>query len=158
MQNYNKDFSYNLVKGRIAETLFEQMLRDAGCFTVLSFGYENIAPGLMSRQASIKAEETMEIIRRSPDFVVIDNKNHEVHLVEVKYMKRLKKEYVFPIAEKMYGSWKPSWLFLATPKGFYFSKVSDIVERKGDIFELTTTQISKKLQLKYLDLLNRFID
>jgi hypothetical protein len=43
--NYDPvNFSKNLVKGRIAETLFEQMLRDAGCFTILSFGYEQIIP------------------------------------------------------------------------------------------------------------------
>ena len=32
-------FSRNLVKGKIAETVFAQMLRSTGEFTVLEFGY-----------------------------------------------------------------------------------------------------------------------
>jgi hypothetical protein len=35
----------------------------------------------------IQTEETMEIIRRAPDFAVINNETHDVHLIEVKYMK-----------------------------------------------------------------------
>ena len=70
-------FSHNLVKGRIAETLFEQMLRDAGGFTILAFGYESVLPELAHRQQDVTAEETMEIIRRAPDFSVINNETHE---------------------------------------------------------------------------------
>lgn len=85
--NYNPiTFSRNLVKGRIAETLFEQMLRDAGCFTILSFGYENIIPELAHRQQDMRAQETLEIIRRAPDFAVINNNTHDVSLIEVKYL------------------------------------------------------------------------
>jgi len=153
----DKNFSKNLVKGKIAETLFEQMLRDAGGFTVLSFGYENILPELAIRQDSINAKEAMEIIRRAPDFVVIDNSTHEVHLVEVKYMRRLDKTYILPTAKRMLQSWKPSWLFLATPSGFFFSKVSDIVEKKGEIPKLTHSRVSEKLQAQYIKLLNEFI-
>ncbi len=153
----NKNFSKNLVKGKITETLFEQMLRDAGGFTVLSFGYENILPELAIRQDSINAKEAMEIIRRAPDFVVIDNNTHEVHLVEVKYMRQLDKRYIIPTAKRMLLSWKPSWLFLATPKGFFFSKVCDIVENKGEIPELTHSRVSKQLQTQYTKLLNEFI-
>lgn len=73
MNHDSIDFSRNLVKGRIAETLFEQMLRDAGCFTILAFGYESVLPELAHRQNDLHAEETMEIIRRAPDFAVINN-------------------------------------------------------------------------------------
>ena len=34
-------FARNLVKGKIAETIFAQMLRETNQFTVLEFGYEN---------------------------------------------------------------------------------------------------------------------
>ena len=83
------NFSKNLVKGRIAETIFEQMLRDAECFTILAFGYESVLPELAHRQHDIHAEETMEIIRRAPDFAVINNETHDVHLIEVKYLMNL---------------------------------------------------------------------
>jgi hypothetical protein len=152
------EFSRNLVKGRIAETLFIQMLREAGGFTILAFGYENILPELASRQKDIHAEETMEIIRRAPDFVIIDNESHEVHLVEVKYMKHMNSEYVIKAAKRMFASWKPSYLFIATPEGFFFQKVGTIVEQNGAIAPLSHTRITEKLQCEYIQLLNQFIE
>ena len=150
-------FSRKLVKGRIAETLFEQMLRDAGCFTILAFGYESVLPELAHRQHDMQAEETMEIIRRAPDFAVINNKSHEVHLIEVKYMMHPRIEWILRDATRMYESWKPSYLFLATPSGFFFDKASKIVERKGIIDKLSHPEISGELQEKYIKLLNEFL-
>jgi hypothetical protein len=151
------NFSKNLVKGRIAETLFEQMLRDAGCYTILSFGYEHIIPELAHRQNDIHAEETMEIIRVAPDFAVIDNETHEVFLIEVKYMMNPSADWILADAKRMHQSWKPSYLFLATPKGFYFDKASVVVDKGGVISPLNLPQISKELQEKYIKLLNEFI-
>lgn len=156
--NYDPiNFSKNLVKGRIAETLFEQMLRDAECFTILSFGYENIIPELAHRQDDIRAQETMEIIRRAPDFAVINNETHDVYLIEVKYLMKPTVSTILKDAERMFQSWKPSYLFLATPEGFYFDKASDIVKNNGIIKPFYHPQISKELQLKYTQLLNEFI-
>lgn len=151
------NFSRNLVKGRIAETLFEQMLRDAGGFTILAFGYESVLPELAHRQHDIQTEETMEIIRRAPDFAVINNESHEVHLIEVKYMKHPSKKFVLRAAKRMFESWKPSYLFLATPKGFFFDKAGDIVKHKGVIDPLSHPHIPNTLQDKYIKLLNEFI-
>jgi hypothetical protein len=150
-------FSRKLVKGRIAETLFEQMLRDAGCFTILAFGYENVLPELARRQQDMQAEETMEIIRRAPDFAVINNKTHEVYLIEVKFMKNPRIEWILRDARRMYESWKPSYLFLATPDGFFFDKVSKIIEREGIIDKFSHPEISIELQENYTRLLNEFI-
>jgi len=150
-------FSRKLVKGRIAEILFEQMLRDAGCFTILAFGYENVLPELARRQQDMQAEETMEIIRRAPDFAVINNKTHEVHLIEVKFMKNPRVEWILRDARRMYESWKPSYLFLATPDGFFFDKASKIVEREGIIDKFSHPEISIELQENYARLLNEFI-
>jgi hypothetical protein len=150
-------FSKNLVKGRIAETLFEQMLRDSGCFTILAFGYESVLPELAHRQRDIHAQETMEIIRRAPDFVVINNETHEIHLIEVKYMMSPKADRILLDAKRMFESWKPSYLFLATPEGFYFDKAATIVENQGIMEAFNHPQIPKDLQLKYTKLLNSFI-
>lgn len=155
--NYDPiDFSRNLVKGRIAETIFEQMFRDAGCFTILAFGYENVLPELAHRQNEINFAETMEIIRRAPDFAVIDNKSHDVHLVEVKYMANPKSEWILRDAKRMVESWKPSYLFLVTPNGFFFDKAGDILKTEK-ISPLTHPHISKELQDKYIKILNEFI-
>ncbi len=150
-------FSRKLVKGRIAETLFEQMLRDAGCFTILAFGYENVLPELANRQRDIHTEETMEIIRRAPDFAVINNKTHEVHLIEVKYMKHPETKWILRDAVRMFNSWKPSYLFLATPNGFFFDKASTIIEHGGVVEKLSHPEIPSELQEKYTKLLNEFI-
>lgn len=156
--NYDPvSFSKNLVKGRIAETLFEQMLRDAGSYTILSFGYEHIIPELAHRQNDIHAEETMEIIRVAPDFAVIDNDTHEVYLIEVKYMMNPSADWILADAKRMHQSWKPSYLFLSTPKGFYFDKASVVVQKGGVISALNLPKISKELQEKYTKLLNEFI-
>jgi hypothetical protein len=157
--NYDSlTFSKNLIKGRIAETIFEQMLRDAECFTILSFGYENIVPELANRHNDIKAKETMEVIRRAPDFAVINNETHEVHLIEVKYMMSHNPEWILEDAKRMYQSWKPSYLFIATPNGFFFDKASNIVKNNGEIAKLEHPRLPKELQDKYTKLLNEFID
>jgi hypothetical protein len=152
------EFSRQLIKGKIAEHIFEQMLREAGCFTVLAFGYENILPELMHQQQGMKVAQTMEVIRRAPDFAVINNKTHDVHLIEVKYRQKLRLPEILTLTSRMYESWKPSYLFLATPEGFYFGKVSDIVESKGNVKPLSHSQISPALQDKYRKLLNEFIE
>lgn len=157
MDERSIDFSRQLVKGKIAETLFEQMLRDTGCFTILAFGYESVLPELAHRQHDIRVEETMEIIRRAPDFAVINNESHDVHLIEVKYLMNPRAEWIFRDAQRMYESWKPSYLFLATPEGFFFDRAKTIVERKGAISPLNHPQIPKELQAKYVALLNELI-
>ena len=157
--NYDSiDFSRKLVKGRIAETIFEQMLRDTECFTILAFGYESVLPELAHRQHDIHAQETMEIIRRAPDFAVINNESHDVHLIEVKYMMQPRIEWILRDAKRMVESWKPSYLFLATPEGFFFDKAITIVEKGGAVSPLSHPKIPKELQNKYLRLLNEFIN
>ena len=134
------------------------MLREAKCFTVLAFGYENTLPELMQKQAGMKnAAQTMDVIRRAPDFVVINNETHDVHLIEVKYRAKAPASELMKIAKGMMEAWKPAYLFLATPDGFYFGKATDIVENKGKIQPLVHKNISPKLQVKYLSLLKEFI-
>jgi hypothetical protein len=151
-------FSKNLIKGRVAEMIFEQMLRDAGGFTVLGFGYEKIIPELARRQDTIEAERTMEIIRRAPDFAVIKHENNKVYLVEVKYMHNMTREKVLVAANKMINSWDPSYLFVVTPHSFFFESVRSVVEKEGEIEAFGYDAVSKNLQDEYLKLLNTFID
>ena len=152
------NFSKQLIKGRIAEMIFEQMLRDAGGFTVLGFGYEKIIPELARRQATMEAERTMEIIRRAPDFAVIRHENNRVYLVEVKYMHTMTREKVLDAAERMINSWDPSYLFIVTPHSFYFESVRSIVEKEGHIEPFGYDAVTKELQDEYLTLLNSFIE
>jgi hypothetical protein len=57
----------------------------------------------------------------------------------------------------MNESWKSSYLFLATPDGFFFDKVSDILEKNGSISPLNDPKIPKELQKEYIKILNQFI-
>ncbi|MDE2096048.1 MAG: hypothetical protein KGL39_02265 [Patescibacteria group bacterium] len=45
-QSLDKEISFfrDLLKGKIAEVIFEQMFRDCGKFTILPFGYEKTVP------------------------------------------------------------------------------------------------------------------
>jgi len=100
----------------------------------------------------------MEIIRRAPDFAVINNLTHDVHLIEVKYLMHPTPKQILSDAKRMFNSWKPSYLFLATPIGFFFDKTSTIIEKKGKISQLNHPQIPNELQKKYTTLLNEFIN
>ncbi|MFH1077820.1 MAG: hypothetical protein V1745_00845 [Patescibacteria group bacterium] len=152
------DSSRKFVKGRIAETIFVEMFRKARNFTVLPFGYEYLVPELAHLQHVIPSgNATMETIRHAPDFVVINTKKCEVSLIEVKYQMNPKSEHILKDAKKMSEYWKESYLFLATPEGFFMDKASAITDGDGVIKPLKFETISKKLQEDYCKLLNEFI-
>ena len=96
----NINFARNLVKGKIAETVFAQMHREAGEFTVLEFGYEKIIPEL-AQQGYKENNGMIETLRTAPDFAVIDRKTRNVKLIEVKYKRVLDTGYVLKDAERM---------------------------------------------------------
>ncbi len=151
----NITFARNLVKGKIAETIFAQMLRETGSFTVMEFGYEKILPELIQGGYD-ENKETLEILRTSPDFAVINKKTKEVKLIEVKYLHHLNNEYVYRYAHRMAESWNPSFLFVATQDGFFFDEVSVIVENNGIITKLNHPFISIEIQEGYLKILKDF--
>lgn len=148
----NITFARNLVKGKIVETIFAQMLRDTGDFTVLEFGYEKIIPELVQQGYS----DIVETLRTAPDFVVINKTTKEVKLIEVKYQHILNIDYVLKDAQRMSQSWNPSYLFIATPEGFYFDEINTIIKNNGEISPLNHPQIEKDLQNKYLKILVDF--
>lgn len=148
-------FTRNLVKGRIAETIFSQMLRDAGVFTVLEFGYEKVIPELLQKEYD-RDSTLIETLRVAPDFAVINQTSKEVSLVEVKYQRTLLPHYILGYAEKMHASWNPSHLFVATLDGFYFDDVTTIIENNGQIKPLEHPQIPAGMQNNYLQILRDF--
>lgn len=151
----NIKFTKNLVKGKIAETIFAQILRDTKQFTVLEFGYEKIIPELVTYKSS-NQDQILEILRTAPDFAVINQKTKEVQLIEVKYMRMLNYNYVYKNAKRMSKSWNPSYLFICTLEGFYFDEINKIIKRQGKIEPLNNQQIPKSLQEKYLQILRDF--
>ena len=155
MNNLHINFTRQLVKGRIAETIFEQMYRSTGNFVVLEFGYEKIVPELIQSGYSERAD-IVETLRRAPDFAVIDNRTKRVHLVEVKYRKALDESSILAIAKRMQESWNPSYLFIATLDGFYIDDINVIIENNGKISRLSETNVPIDSQERYLAMLQNF--
>ncbi|MEK7651025.1 MAG: hypothetical protein AAB377_00680 [Patescibacteria group bacterium] len=76
--------SEGMLKGRMAETLVEELLKKSGN-TVYRFGYEAIMQNLVQIKRIFDAHnEVGEQIRTIPDFIVIDEKG-EPFFVEVKF-------------------------------------------------------------------------
>lgn len=148
-------FARNLVKGKIAETIFAQMLRETNRYTVLEFGYEKLVPELV-QQGYNENFGLIETLRSSPDFAVINNVKKEVRLIEIKYMHSISKEYVLKAATRMHDSWNPSYLFVATLEGFYFNEINRIIDNQGEINPLMSTFVPDEIQAKYLQILIDF--
>ncbi|MCK4524969.1 MAG: hypothetical protein KAU07_00830 [Candidatus Andersenbacteria bacterium] len=150
----NDYFARNLVKGKIAETIFAQMFREVGEFTVIEFGYEKIIPELVQQKG--KNRLIIETLRTAPDFAVIDLKFKKVKLIEVKYKHISNPKYILEDAVRMSRSWNPSYLFVATLTGFYFDSINTIIKNKGEISQLKHSQITGKVQARYLKILQDF--
>lgn len=148
-------FAHNLVKGKIAETVFAQMFRRTRRYTVLEFGYEKVIPELVQR--GIKDEDgVMEALKTAPDFAVIDLQLKYVKLIEVKYRKQYNQLDVLSIAKRMREAWNPSYLFIATLEGFYMDSVDTIIRREGVMNPLGFDIISESVQRQYLKILCDF--
>lgn len=76
-------FSLNSIKGRVAETIIQELFLAHG-FNVFHYGMERSIPGIaqLTRKTNGPVRDK---IRSMPDFVVQDPRNHKLHFVEVKY-------------------------------------------------------------------------
>lgn len=80
----DQDYSETMLKARMAETLFEEMMRASGN-TIYRFGYEAILQNLTQlREKFDKYTDVGKKIRSLPDFVVLDKEGKPM-FVEVKY-------------------------------------------------------------------------
>ena len=82
-----KDSNYkeNMIKGRIAETLIEELFLSLN-YPVFRYGMENTIPGVMKLLSSIRSD-VADNIRRMPDFVIRNPNTNQVYFVEVKFRK-----------------------------------------------------------------------
>jgi len=156
-----ENFEHSVIKGKIAELIFEMMLREAGGFTVLRSGYEYTIPELAQYQHQAEVKKVLDNIRNAPDFVLISNKENEggkreVFIVEVKYRTHLNKKGLVKIAEDLLKTWSPSWLFVASPNGFFFTPCSSVIKNDGDLSLLSDNWVEPRLKAKYLELLKDF--
>lgn len=154
----NEDFVKRAIKGRIAETIFEFMFREDGKYTVIPLGYEHTTPELAQYSNLINQNShVLDSLRLAPDFALLSKEKDYVYLVEVKYRGKIDTKEILAIVEEKLKAWKISFLFLITPKGFFYGSCSDIKRCGGKIAPLDTYYISTKLQDKYLKILRQSI-
>ncbi len=78
-----RDFRYGMIKGRIAETLIQELFLSLG-YNVFRYGMENTIPGIMELLKGVRSDVAQEI-RRMPDFVIQEPKTKSVFFIEVKF-------------------------------------------------------------------------
>ncbi len=151
-------FSHELIKGKIAELIFELMFRESGRFTTLRFGYEYTLPELAQYQHLVEVKKVLDNIRNAPDFILISNATEKkaVYIVEVKYRTRRDPKEIKEIAENTLKTWDPSWLFVASPDGFFFEPCHTVMKNEGNIGPLYETWVPRPIMNKYLELLKDF--
>src|SRR6266481_6063296 len=148
-------FVQNLIKGKIAEIIFEQMFRESGKYTILHSGYEYTLPELAQYQHLAEIKAVIENIRNAPDFILVSQDHKKVYLVEVKYRANRNAQDLKEIADKTLEFWNPSWLFIASPDGFFFDTCGTISKNNGLIGDLYDKWATLNIQADYLKLLNQ---
>lgn len=83
LSSQERTYRYNMIKGRIAETLIQELFLSLG-FNVFHYGMENTIPGIMELLKGVKDNVANEI-RRMPDFVIQNPNDNAVHFIEVKF-------------------------------------------------------------------------
>ncbi len=149
------EFSRKLIKGKITEVIFEQMIREEGRYTVIPFGYEHTVPTLSQYQHLAVVKQIMDNISDAPDFALISEDKTKVYLVEVKFQNKLNVNKLEEYAKKLSDRWEYPWLFVATPYGFYNGLCRDIINDKR-ILSLHKNWVTAERQNRYLKLLNEF--
>lgn len=158
MKNTRDDLSFvrSLLKGKIAEIIFQHMFQSSGQCIVLPFGYEHLTPILAQYQKMLLTKEDLENIRNTPDFILMKPDHTQMRLVDVKYRSVKSNKWVKQIAESIALRWNTAWVFLATPDGFYFSEARDVIKDDGEIASLRGRWVSNEIQEAYLRLLREF--
>lgn len=77
------NYHYNMIKGRIAETLIQELFLSLK-FNVFRYGMENTIPGIMELLKGVRTDVAKDI-KNMPDFVVQDPRSNSVYFVEVKF-------------------------------------------------------------------------
>ena len=151
-----KDFEKQLIKGKIAELVFQQMWAEIKKYTILPLGYERVLPGLLDRSNN----KALKPIRSAPDFVLIPKDEHDenILIVEVKYRKHPETgNDLLKVAKEQNKRWKPSYLFIASLKGFYYGRCDQIIKNKK-IERLHSDLIPEDIQDKYIEMIKEFLD
>lgn len=153
----------SMLKGRMAETLFEELMRQSGN-TVYRFGYEAIVQNLTQLEDKFdRYSEVGERIRAIPDFIVVDKKGKPI-FVEVKF--RWKSELHkndYNILEKIDKFWRAKIIFVNCWEQPYFRVANPpYIDKKKNLatkplLEETDWGIDKELYGVYEELVHKYL-
>jgi hypothetical protein len=150
-------FENRLIKGKIAETIFEMMFRETEKFTVLHFGYEYTHSILAQYRNMVTMQKVLDTVSKAPDFILLTENKQQPYIVEVKYRAHRKKEELVEIANQIVKNWEIAWIFLVSKDGFYFNPVHTVLNNSGEMEPLPTKWVAKEIQDKYLKLADSWL-
>jgi hypothetical protein len=130
LSDKEKNYRYGMIKGRIAETLIQELFLSLG-YNVFRYGMENTIPGIMELLKGVRSDVAQEI-RRMPDFVMQNPKTKDVYFVEVKF--RANGEFRFKDLPKDYP-YTNAYIVLVSKRHIKCITVSELQEGK----EITPT-------------------
>lgn len=130
LSDKEKNYRYGMIKGRIAETLIQELFLSLG-YNVFRYGMENTIPGIMELLKGVRSDVAQEI-RRMPDFVMQNPKTKDVYFVEVKF--RASGEFKLKDLPKNYP-YENAYIILVSKKHIKCITVTELQEGK----EITPT-------------------
>lgn len=130
LSDKDHNYRYGMIKGRIAETLIQELFLSLG-YNVFRYGMENTIPGIMELLKGVRSD-VAQSIRRMPDFVMQNPTTKGVYFIEVKFRasgefkpKELPKDYPYTNA----------YIILVSKKHIKCITVNELLEGK----EITPT-------------------
>lgn len=152
----------SILKGRMAESLVSEILREAGN-QVYRFGYESILQNLTQTERIFdRYSEIGEKIRAIPDLLVI-NKKGEPFFIEVKFRwHREWHEDDFKMLDRLNHFWKPIIVFVNCHEKPYFLTTESPYRDKNNkltgkpLEEADYLGVSKDLLEKYCALIEKY--
>ena len=147
-----KDFSLNLIKARVAETIIQQLFIENG-YSVFHYGMENAVPTIVGRLNKDNSEISKSI-RQMPDFV-LQSPDGELFYLEVKY--RAKGDFFFEEITDSFP-YKNAWFIIVTKDQMFCASVSEL-KKYGKIPLEDTFHLNNRTEfLLSVDAVNRFKD
>ena len=151
----------NQIKGKVMEEIAELLFRELG-YRVIHYGYEHTVRELAQNINRNQKSSILELIRKQPDFIIIDEKTNEPFFLEVKYRKngilKLKKnieisdEFEDFLEEELFWDEKET-LYLVFSKKEPYIQINNInyLEHKGliDIEKFNWIKKNEKIIKKY---------
>jgi hypothetical protein len=143
LSDKERAYRYGMIKGRIAETLIQELFLSLG-YNVFRYGMENTIPGIMELLKGVRSDVAQEI-RRMPDFVMQNPKTKDVYFVEVKF--RASEEFSLKNLPKNYP-YENAYIILVSKKHIKCITVAELQEGK----EITPTSQNYLGKRKEFDL------